>query len=164
MLDDMVVHEGWAQFNDDLLGEWYSELDKEPVIDITIKRFSSTSPEVLNTVVDVLGRAVDEELGLENLTIEGFYDENKLEEWPLGQLVLKTHQLQSLKFDGLYTTADNRSLLLEFAAKAVTFSSCMRTLHIEWTLSSGADGDKFMQVLANDVQFDSLHSLTIVKE
>ena len=97
----MVVHDGWAQFNDDLLGEWYSELDKEPIIDIYIGckdpdravGFSSTSPEVLNTVIDVLGRAVDEERGLRNFTIEWFTDMNRLEEWPLGQLVLKTHHL-----------------------------------------------------------------------
>ena len=55
--------------------------------------FCSTSPEVLNTVVDVLGRAVDGERGLRSLTIEYFEDKNKLEEWPLGQLVLKTHHL-----------------------------------------------------------------------
>ena len=35
-LDDIVVHDGWVQFNDDTLGEWYSELDREPVIDIHI--------------------------------------------------------------------------------------------------------------------------------
>ena len=36
MLDDIVVHDGWEQFNDDLLAEWYSELEREPVIDIHI--------------------------------------------------------------------------------------------------------------------------------
>ena len=40
----------------------------------------------------------------------------------------------------------------------------MRTLHIDGTFSSGADGEKFLQALANDVQFDSLHSLTISQE
>ena len=84
MLDDIVVHDGWEQFNDDLLAEWYSELEREPVIDIHIGRqskenlkgvkrgFESTSPEVLNTVIDVLGRAVDGERGLRSLKIEYF--------------------------------------------------------------------------------------------
>ena len=41
-----------------------------------------------------LGRTVDAEQGLKNLTIEYFAEEEfKLEWWPLGQLVLKTHHL-----------------------------------------------------------------------
>ena len=96
-----------------------------------------------------------------NLTIDGFWDKNKLEEWPLGQLVLKTHQLQYLKLAHLHnTTADNRSQLLEFAAQVVTFSSCLHTLHIEYTYTRAADGEKFLKTLADD-DFDSLHSLTI---
>ena len=60
-------------------------------------------------MVDVLARAVDEERGLRSLTIEGLEDKNKLEEWPLGQLVLKTHHLQLLKLAhiGSYTTPEN---------------------------------------------------------
>ena len=80
-------------------------------------------------------------------------DLNKLEQWSLEQLVLKTHQLQSLKFTNLNTTDENLSQLLEFAAKAVTSSKCLQTLHIEDTGSSAADGDKFMQALA-DAKFD----------
>ena len=40
----------------------------------------------------------------------------------------------------------------------------MRTLHIEDTGSSGADGDKFMEALADDAEFDSLQSLMINRE
>ena len=60
-----------------------------------------SSPEVLNSVLDTLGRAVDEETGLQNLTIYDFLDHRKLEEWPLGQLVLKSHSLQSLELSCL---------------------------------------------------------------
>ena len=62
----------------------------------------------------------------------------------MGQLVLKTHHLKSLKLYDLYTTDDNRSQLLEFAAQAVTSSKCLNTLHIKETRSNGTDGDKFM--------------------
>ena len=119
----------------------------------------------MNSVFEDLGQTVSDEQGLKHLTIEYFEDQNELQEWPLGQLVLKAHHLQSLKLAHLnLTTADNRSLLLEFAAKAATFSSCMRTLHIEGTKSSEADGDKFMEALAEKAEFDSLQSLTIAEE
>ena len=112
-------------------------------------------------MVDRLGRAVNEQLGLLSLTIENFRDSNKLEEWPLGQLVLKTHHLQFLKLAFLgFTTDDNKTQLLEFAAQVVTFSSCLHTLHIEGTNTTAADGAKFMQTLADD-GFDWLQHLTI---
>ena len=54
MLDGIVVHDGWVQFNGDTVDEWYSEIDKEPVIDIHIGKdskglgFECSSPDVLN--------------------------------------------------------------------------------------------------------------------
>ena len=81
----------------------------------------------------------------------------------MGQLVLKTHHLQYLKLAHLDdTTEENRSLLLEFAAQVVNFSSCLHTHHIEWTCTTAADGEKFLQTLADDV-FDSIQSLTIAR-
>ena len=82
----------------------------------------------------------------------------------MGQLVLKTHRLQYLKIAYLgLTTVENRSQLLEFAAQVVTFSSCLHTLHIENTNTTAADGEKFLQTLADD-GFDWLKSLTIANE
>ena len=81
----------------------------------------------------------------------------------MGQLVLKMHHLQSLKLRRLFTTDENRSLLLEFAAQAVTSSECLNSLHIEETYSSGTDGDKFMSAIADD-RIDCLHTLTIRDE
>ena len=82
----------------------------------------------------------------------------------MGQLVLKMHHLQSLKLYSLnWTTADNRSQLVEFAAQAITSSKCLSSLHIEDTWSSGTDGDKFMSAIADD-KIDTLHTLTIVNE
>ena len=99
---------------------------------------------------DSFGRAIDEKLGLQTLFIAWFWDLNKLEEWSLGQLVLKSHHLHFLRLAHLYQTTDaNCSQLLEFAAKAITSSSCFQNLSIEQTSSSAAEGDKFMQVLAD---------------
>jgi len=112
-------------------------------------------------VFEDIGRTIDEEQGIKNLTIERFYDENKLDEWPLRQLVLKTYHLESLKIAYLIgTTVANRSELLEFASQAVTNSSCLHKLHIEFICTSKEEGDDFLQALADD-HFDGLQSLTI---
>ena len=52
---------------------------------------------------------------------------------------------------------------MEFAGKAVTSSSCLRILHIEFTSSSREVGEAFMKLLA-DSELSSLHSLTIARE
>ena len=51
-------------------------------------------------------------------------------------------------------------MLLEFAAKAVTQSSGLHTLHTWLTFSSAEDGDKFLQALA-DGTINSLQHLSI---
>ena len=84
MLDGDKVHEGFVQYTDDTFDEWHSELEYEPITDVSIEMFECTSSEVLNSVIDDIGRAVDEEQGLKSLSIEFFLDENELEEWPLG--------------------------------------------------------------------------------
>ena len=59
------VHSGWVQYTADTFEEMHSVIEYEPVTDIEIKdKFSSTSSEVHNSVIDELGRAVDEEQGL----------------------------------------------------------------------------------------------------
>ena len=81
---------------------------------------------------DDLGHFIGQEQGLKSLNIEQFSDKNTLQEWPLGQLVLKCHHLQSLKICQLLnTTQHNRNLLIEFAGQVATYSSSLHTLHIK---------------------------------
>ena len=126
--------------------------------------FECTSSEVLNSVFDDLGRSIDEEQGLKKLTIMRFNDKNTLHEWPLGQLVVKSPRLEYLKiYDLIMTTPANRSQFLEFAGLAATNSSCLHTLFIGSTYSSAEDGDKLMQVLADD-HMDWLEHITFWHE
>ena len=70
---------------------------------------------------------------------------HSLQEWPLSQIVPKCHNLSSLKFANIrYTTPASRSQLLDFAAQAIAFSSCFRSLHIQATYSSASDGARFL--------------------
>ena len=64
ILNGQEVHSGFVQYTADTFEEMHSEIEYEPVTDIKIKDFGSTSTEVLNSVIDELGRAVDEEQGL----------------------------------------------------------------------------------------------------
>ena len=82
----------------------------------------------------------------------------------MGQLILKCHSLQTLKFDSFYnTTATNRSRLLEFAGRAIASSRCFNKLHIESTYSSVSDGEQFLQTLA-DSECSQLTSIMIIAE
>ena len=64
MLNGQVVHSGYVQYTAETFEEMHSEIEYQPVTDIEMKSFSSTSAEVLNSLIDELGRAVDEEQGL----------------------------------------------------------------------------------------------------
>ena len=64
MLNGEEVHSGFVQYTADTFDEMHSKIDYQPITDIVIDSFGSTSPEVLNSVIDELGRAVDEEHGL----------------------------------------------------------------------------------------------------
>jgi len=90
-----------------------------------------------------------------------YVDMNSLQEWPLGQIVPKCHNLLSIKFEHL--TVTNACSLLEFAAQAITFSSCFNSLHIAMTCSPASDGAQFLQTLADD-KLDTLQSLAISHE
>ena len=108
-LNGKELHSGWAQCSAETIYEWLSKLD-QPTTDVFIGvYFRCSSTDVLNSVFDFIGRTIDGELGLKNLTIERFNDQNKLEEWPLEQLVQKAHHLHSLEIHGLeYTIDDNK--------------------------------------------------------
>jgi len=59
--------------------------------------FACSSSEVLNSIFEDIGRAIDEVQGLKKLAIEMFMDQNTLEEWPLSQIVLKSRNLEYLQ-------------------------------------------------------------------
>ena len=131
-INEVEVHEGFEQYTPFTVDGWRADYKLKPTVDIFIGGgFSCTSSEVLNSLFDDLGLSIDKEQGLKKLTIEQFYDENTLHEWPLGQLVLKSPHLEYLKiYDLRVTTVANRSQLLEFVGLAATNSSCLHTLHI----------------------------------
>ena len=82
----------------------------------------------------------------------------------MGQLALKCHSLQTLKFnDFSETTATFRSRLLEFAGRAINSSRFFSTLFICGTESSLSDGAQFFQTLT-DSECNQLTSITISKE
>ena len=58
------VHSGWVKYTADTFDEMHSVIEYEPVTDIEISYFLCTCSEVLNSVIDELGWAVDEEQGL----------------------------------------------------------------------------------------------------
>ena len=65
MLNGEEVHSGFVQYTAATFDEMHSVIEYEPVTDIQIKEyFKTSSSEVLNSVIDELGRAVDEEKGL----------------------------------------------------------------------------------------------------
>ena len=159
------VHNGWAQWTPDTVVGWYQEnADLQPTTEIYLTRLKCSSSNMLNTLVDVLGRTIDTEQGLSKLSIYKFMDQNSLQEWPLEQLVLKSPHLESISIGDLRgTTPANRSLLVEFAAQAAIRSSCIKVLGISQTLTSAEDGDKFLQALA-DSSIESLTNFSISQE
>jgi len=162
-LNSVQVHEGFAQYAAHTIDDWVAE-QEELTEDIHIDRLSCSSSAVVNAVFEDLGQTVGYEQGLKHLTIERFEDQNEVQEWPLGQLALKCHSLQTLKFDTFeYASATNRSRLLEFAGRAITSSRCFTTLHIDYTESSVSDGAQFLQALA-DSECNQLTSITIRSE
>ena len=64
MLNGEEVHSGFVQYTAATFDEMHSLIEYEPVTDIEIKQFYSSSSEVLNSLIDELGRAVYEENGL----------------------------------------------------------------------------------------------------
>ena len=147
ILDGDEVSKGFIQFVDFVDRVFYHK--RQPTNDIHIggylmHPFETTSSETINSVISFLGCTIDVEQGLKRLTIEYYSDTNELQGWPLEQLVLKSPKLLYLWIFFLRTTPANVSLLLDFAAQAVTNSSCLNTLYIGLTRSSAEDGDKFM--------------------
>ena len=147
-----------------MMHEWCDDKNIESVTAVSIEHLVCSSSEALNLVFEDLARSIDYEVGLRRFEIKDFSDKNTLEEWPLNQLLFKSHRLQQLTIWDLEdTTAANRSQILDFAGLAATISSYLRTLEIGYTGSSAEDGDKFIQVLS-DHHINWLESVEIFGE
>ena len=150
-INDTKVSAGFAQYTPDTVQEWVEEFGLEPTTEIELVgpvRFSSS--EVLNSLIDDLGRTIDVNEGLKKLSIEAFHDcENDLQEWPLSQLVLRSPNLEELRIVRTITTPANYTQIMEFVGMAVTNSCCLRTLSIRDNTCSAADGAMLLQVLAD---------------
>ena len=64
MLNGEEVHEGFVQYSAGTFDEMHSVIEYAPVTDIEMNDLFISSSEVLNSVIDELGHAVDEEKGL----------------------------------------------------------------------------------------------------
>ena len=111
----MEVSQGFTQYTSDTVDEWRADHDLQPTTEIFLDNLKCSSPEVLNALFNDLGRTIDVEQGLKKFAINFYAGTNKLEEWPLGQLVLKSHNLETVFLRGLDTIDENRSQLLKFA-------------------------------------------------
>ena len=96
----MVINKdnkGFRQFDNDTFGEMLKEhdLDKKPIESVDITGFSCSSSEVANGIFDKIGQSIDceQQKGLLSLGIAWYVDQNRLEEWPLSQLVAKAPYL-----------------------------------------------------------------------
>ena len=86
-------------------------------------------------------------------------------EWPLSQLVIKSQFLRHLKLYDLWTTAENKSMLLNFIGEVCLHSDNLETLHLEWTETTAEDGRKLWESLANQTDsIQTLQKLTIKNE
>ena len=64
-LNDVKVHEGWAQWTPDTNKLWYQEAAHlQPTTEIYLEDLKCSTSNMLNTLVDVLGRTVNTDLGL----------------------------------------------------------------------------------------------------
>ena len=129
-------------------------------------RFRCSSTEVTNGVFDHIGRSIStDQRGILSFEVDRYADKNKLEQWPLSQLVTKSPFIQTIKIKDLYgTTAENRQVFMNFVGELCSITdSCLHTLHLERTFSSGEDGAKLWESIA-DSSLESLKHLTIVDE
>jgi len=97
-LNGVQVHDGWCMWTEDTIVGWYRlAADLQPTTEINLSHLRCSSTNMINTLIDVLGRTIDEEQGLKKLTIDSFSDHNSLQEWPLEQLLHKSPHLEHLE-------------------------------------------------------------------
>ena len=64
-LNDVQVHEGWAQFTPGTAKRWYQDAaDLQPTTEIYLEELKCSTSNMLNTLFDVLGRTINTDLGL----------------------------------------------------------------------------------------------------
>ena len=69
-LNDVEVHTGYTEWTPDTIRLWYQEAaDLQPTTDIYLENVQCSTSNMLNTLVDVLGRTICTEQGLRYLTI-----------------------------------------------------------------------------------------------
>ena len=73
-------------------------LDFAPITDVYLRYVKFSSPDTLNKLLDNITRSIDEEQGLNSLTLFQFSCQNRFEEWPLSQLVARCANLEVLHF------------------------------------------------------------------
>ena len=82
----------------------------------------------------------------------------------MSQLVTKSPFIQTIKISFLFTTAENRQVFMNFVGELCSITdSCLHTLHLEYTNSSGEDGAKLWESIA-DSSLETLKHLTISYE
>ena len=85
---------------------------------------------------------------MKKLEIHQFADKNALEDEPMEEIFLKCPALEVLKISGLFdTTAENRTQLMDMAAKISANSECLHTLQFVDTCTTADDGDKLLTAL-----------------
>ena len=77
---------------------------------------------------------------------------------------MNSPQLHTLiLWDLLDTTKENRACLLDFVAEMCEFTESLTTLYLHYTATTGEQGDKLMNSLA-DAEFATLQHLNISQE
>ena len=69
-LNDIQVHKGWCMWTEDTIKGWYKDAaDLQPTTEIYLRSLRCSSTNMVNTLIDVLGRTINEEQGLKKLII-----------------------------------------------------------------------------------------------
>ena len=127
MIDEWIAENGLGNLQDIYIGDY----------------FSCSSSSVVNGFFRDLGVMIDEETGLKKLRIHQYADKNTLEDESMEEIFLKCPALEVLEISGLFsTTPENRSQLLDMAAKISANSESLHTLTFVDTCSTKEDGSR----------------------
>ena len=113
-LNDIRIHKGFRHWNETSFDEIKKGYDTGPTTGFKLDWFKTSSSEVLNQVIDDIGRSLEQHEGLKRLEISNFCDYNSLQMWPLSQIMTKSPHCESVKIFKLLTTTENRSTLIQF--------------------------------------------------
>ena len=128
----VVANDGFKQYR-----QWKDYIIKVPVVtDVYISHLMCSSAEVVNSVLDDIGRLIWPGRGLNSIEIFYFRDRNTLMQWPLSQFAAQSHHLQILEINHLETTEENIDLIMDFSAEVATISYSLKSLFLRKTGSS----------------------------